>query len=239
MKRPGGRRTRKLRPVKIKRHYTKNPAGSVLIQTGETRVLCTACFTEGVPKWREESGLGWITAEYDMLPGSTSTRKRRNRERIDGRTQEIQRLIGRSLRAAVDMSLLGQNTIMIDCDVLQADGGTRTASITGAFVALYDAVRHGLRRKLLKQNCIEDHVAAVSVGIVGGRAMLDLDYQEDVAATVDLNLVMTGKGQFIEIQGTGEEATFTRTELDQMLKLGAAGIKELIGIQKTALRVRK
>ena len=178
MKRQSGRTTRKLRPIKIRRNYTKNPAGSVLIQTGETRVLCTACFTEGVPKWREESGLGWITAEYDMLPGSTSTRKRRNRERIDGRTQEIQRLIGRSLRAAVDMSLLGQNTIMIDCDVLQADGGTRTASITGAFVALYDAVRHGLRRKLLKQNCIEDHVAAISVGIVGGRAMLDLDYEE-------------------------------------------------------------
>lgn len=239
MKRHNGRTTRKLRPIKIKRNYTKNPAGSVLIQTGETRVLCTACFTEGVPKWREESGLGWITAEYDMLPGSTSTRKRRNRERIDGRTQEIQRLIGRSLRAAVDMSLLGQNTIMIDCDVLQADGGTRTASITGAFVALYDAVRHGLRQKFLKQNCIQDHVAAVSVGIVEGRAMLDLDYREDVAAAVDLNLVMTGKGQFIEIQGTGEEATFTRTELDQMLKLGAAGIKELIGIQKTVLRVRK
>lgn len=239
MKRHSGRTTRKLRPIKIKRNYTKNPAGSVLIQTGETRVLCTACFAEGVPKWREESGLGWITAEYDMLPGSTSTRKRRNRERIDGRTQEIQRLIGRSLRAAVDMSLLGQNTIMIDCDVLQADGGTRTASITGAFVALYDAVRHGLRKKFLTQNCIQDHVAAISVGIVGGRAMLDLDYREDVAADVDLNLVMTGKGQFIEIRGTGEEATFTRTELDQMLKLGAAGIKELIGIQKTVLRVRK
>ena len=239
MKRHSGRTTRKLRPIKIKRNYTKNPAGSVLIQTGDTQVLCTACFTEGVPKWREESGLGWITAEYDMLPGSTSTRKRRNRERIDGRTQEIQRLIGRSLRAAVDMSLLGQNTIMIDCDVLQADGGTRTASITGAFVALYDAVRHGLRKKFLKQNCIQDHVAAISVGIVGGRAMLDLDYREDVAAAVDLNLVMTGKGQFIEIQGTGEEATFTRTELDRMLKLGAAGIKELIGIQKTVLRVRK
>ncbi|MCH8913413.1 MAG: ribonuclease PH [Planctomycetes bacterium] len=239
MTRHNGRAPRKLRPIKITRHYTKNPAGSVLIQTGETRVLCTACFEEGVPKWREKSGLGWVTAEYDMLPGSTSTRKRRNRERIDGRTQEIQRLIGRCLRSVVDMSLLGQNTIMIDCDVLQADGGTRTASITGGFVALYDAVRFGIKKKLIAKNAIFDHVAAVSVGVVDEKVLLDLNYEEDVAAAVDFNIAMTGRGRFIEIQGTGEEATFTRDELDKMLKFGAGGIRELIGAQKSALRIRK
>jgi len=239
MTRHDGRAPRKLRPIKITRRYTKNPAGSVLIQTGETRVLCTACFEEGVPKWREKSGLGWVTAEYDMLPGSTSTRKRRNRERIDGRTQEIQRLIGRCLRSVIDMSLLGQNTIMIDCDVLQADGGTRTASITGGFVALYDAVRFGIKKKLIAKNAIFDHVAAVSVGVVDEKILLDLNYEEDVAAAVDFNIAMTGRGRFIEIQGTGEEATFTRDELDKMLKFGAAGIRELIGAQKSALRIRK
>jgi ribonuclease PH len=239
MTRHNGRAPRKLRPIKITRHYTKNPAGSVLIQTGETRVLCTACFEEGVPKWREKSGLGWITAEYDMLPGSTSTRKRRNRERIDGRTQEIQRLIGRCLRSVVDMSILGQNTIMIDCDVLQADGGTRTASITGGFVALYDAVRFGLKGKFIAKNAIFDHVAAVSVGVVDEKVLLDLNYEEDVAAAVDFNIAMTGRGRFIEVQGTGEEATFTRDELDKMLKFGAMGIRELVGAQKSALRIRK
>ena len=239
MTRHNGRAPRKLRPIKITRHYTKNPAGSVLIQTGDTRVLCTACFEEGVPKWREKSGLGWVTAEYDMLPGATSTRKRRNRERIDGRTQEIQRLIGRCLRSVVDMSLLGQNTIMIDCDVLQADGGTRTASITGGFVALYDAVRFGIKKKLIAKNAIFDHVAAVSVGVVDEKILLDLNYEEDVAAAVDINIAMTGRGRFIEIQGTGEEATFTRDELDKMLKFGAGGIRELIGAQKSALRIRK
>ncbi len=239
MKRRDGRTARKLRPVKITRKYTQHPAGSVLIQTGDTCVLCTACFEKGVPRWREDSGLGWITAEYDMLPGATSTRKRRNRERIDGRTQEIQRLIGRCLRSAVDMSLLGQNTIMIDCDVLQADGGTRSASITGGFVALYDALRHGLKSKLFDKNCIVDHVAAVSVGVVNGQVLLDLDYEEDLAAAVDFNIAMTGRGKFIEIQGTAEEATFTRTELDQMLKLAARGIRELTAIQKMALRIRK
>ena len=239
MTRHNGRAPRKLRPIKITRHYTKNPAGSVLIQTGETRVLCTACFEEGVPKWREKSGLGWITAEYDMLPGATSTRKRRNRERIDGRTQEIQRLIGRCLRSVIDMSLLGKNTIMIDCDVLQADGGTRTASITGGFVALYDAVRFGLKKKLISKNAVVDHVAAVSVGVVDEKVLLDLNYEEDVAAAVDFNIAMTGRGRFIEIQGTGEEATFTRDELDKMLKFGAGGIRELIGAQKSALRIQK
>lgn len=239
MTRHNGRAPRKLRPIKITRHYTKNPAGSVLIQTGETRVLCTACFEEGVPKCREKSGLGWLTAEYDMLPGATSTRKRRNRERIDGRTQEIQRLIGRCLRSVVDMSLLGQNTIMIDCDVLQADGGTRTASITGGFVALCDAVRFGIKKKLIAKNPIFDHVAAVSVGVVAEKVLLDLNYEEDVAATVDFNIAMTGRGRFIEIQGTGEEATFTRDELDKMIKFGAAGIRELIGTQKSALRIPK
>ncbi len=239
MTRHNGRAPRKLRPIKNTRRYTKNPAGSVLIQTGETRVLCTACFEEGVPKWREKSGLGWITAEYDMLPGSTSTRTRRNRERVDGRTQEIQRLVGRCLRSVVDMSLLGPNTIMIDCDVLQADGGTRTASITGGFVALYDAVRFGIKKKLIAKNAIFDHVAAVSVGVVDDKVLLDLNYEEDVAAAVDFNIAMTGRGRFIEIQGTGEEATFTRDELDKMLRFGAEGISELIGAQKSALRIRK
>ncbi len=239
MTRDNRRAPRKLRPLKITRRYTKNPAGSVLIQTGETRVLCTACFEEGVPKWREKSGLGWVTAEYDMLPGSTSTRKRRNRERVDGRTQEIQRLVGRCLRSVIDMSILGQNTIMIDCDVLQADGGTRTASITGGFVAMYDAVRFGIKNKLMAKNPIFDHVAAVSIGVVDDKVLLDLDYKEDVSAAVDFNIAMTGKGRFVEIQGTGEEATFTRDELDEMLKFGAAGIRELIRAQKSALRIRK
>ncbi len=239
MKRRNGRPARKLRPVKISRNYTQYPAGSVLIHSGDTRVLCTASFSEGVPKWREASKLGWITAEYDMLPGATSTRKRRNRDRIDGRTQEIQRLIGRCLRSVVDMSLLGQNTIIIDCDVLQADGGTRTAGITGGFVALYDAVRRGIKNKIIRKNCIVDHLAAVCVGLVDGKVLLDLDYEEDAAATVDLNIAMTGRGRFVEIQGTGEEATFTRGELDKMLKSAASGIRQLIAAQNAALRIRK
>jgi ribonuclease PH len=210
-----------------------------MIESGDTRVLCTACFQEGVPKWRRDSGLGWVTAEYDMLPGSTTPRKPRSRNHMDGRTQEIQRLVGRSLRGISDLALLGENTIMIDCDVLQADGGTRTASITGSFVALSDAVAYGLKRKVIARNCIVDHVAAVSIGIVDGAVLLDLNYEEDLAASVDLNLVMTGRGLLIEIQGTGEEAPFTRGDLQKMIQFGAAGIRKLIDAQKSALRSHK
>lgn len=239
MARNDGRKARDLRPVKILRGFTKHAAGSVLIQSGETKVLCTASFEAGVPSWREPSGLGWVTAEYDMLPSATNTRKPRNRGKVDGRTQEIQRLIGRTLRSVIDMSLLGRNSILLDCDVLQADGGTRTAAITGSFVALSDAVSYGLRKKLITDNCVTHHVAAVSVGIVKGHALLDLDYSEDAAAEVDLNLAMTSQGRFVEIQGTGEESTFTRDQLDKMLKLGTSGIKRLIEIQRKALRSRK
>ena len=201
-------------------------------------VLCTACWEEGVPGWKAEKGGGWVTAEYDMLPGATSERRKRNRNKIDGRTQEIQRLIGRSLRSVVDLDLLGENSILLDCDVLQADGGTRTTSITGAYVALCDAVRFGIREKLIRESPIQDAVAAVSVGRVNGRMLTDLDYREDVSAEVDMNVVMTGSGQFIEIQGTGEEATFTQTELDRMLAMASRGIKRLLEVQAKALRKR-
>ncbi len=239
MKRGDGRSARSLRPLKLRRGFTRHAAGSVLIETGQTRVLCTATLQPGVPPWREPSGLGWVTAEYDMLPTSTGTRRSRNRTTIDGRTQEIQRLIGRCLRSVVDMAALGPNTIIVDCDVLQADGGTRTAGITGGFVALVDAVRWGRRRKLIPGECVLDHVAAVSVGVVDGAALLDLNYAEDVAAAVDLNVAMTGRGRFIEIQGCGEEATFTRTELGNMIRLAAAGIRKLVAGQKTALQTRR
>jgi len=179
-----------------------------------------------------------VTAEYDMLPAATNTRRRRNRTKIDGRTQEIQRLIGRSLRSVVDMQRLGENSILIDCDVLQADGGTRTASITGAFVAMSDAVRFGLKNKLIAKSPISEPVAAVSVGRVSKRLLLDLNYEEDVAAEVDMNVVMTGSGKFIEVQGTGEEATFTRVELDRLVRLASRGIKQLVELQAKALRKR-
>lgn len=246
MKRPDGRGPGDLRPVDIMRGYTRQAAGSVLIATGQTRVVCTACWEQGVPAWRKGSGLGWVTAEYDMLPGSTSTRRPRNRKSVDGRTQEIQRLIGRSLRAVVDMAALGENSILIDCDVLDADGGTRTAAITGAYVALCDAVRMGLAKEWIaaspsgtgSQPVIRQAVAAVSVGLVGGRAVLDLNYEEDAAAEVDMNLVMTEDGRFIEVQGTGEKATFTRAQMDRMLALAGRGIRELLGHQKYALGKR-
>ena len=210
----------------------------MLIRTGETVVLCTACWENGVPRWRKGQGSGWVTAEYDMLPGATSGRRPRNRNRIDGRTQEIQRLIGRSLRAVVDLDRLGENSILIDCDVLQADGGTRTASITGAYVALCDAVRTAKRNKWLTQSPIIGSVAAVSVGMVSGKALADLDYKEDVGADVDMNVVMTGTGQFIEVQGTGEKTTFTRGDLDKLLRLASRGIKQLLEAQERALRRR-
>ncbi len=238
MARHDGRRANELRPVEFVRGYTRNATGSVLVRAGETMVLCTACWEAGVPRWKQGLGSGWVTAEYDMLPGATSERRRRNRTKIDGRTQEIQRLIGRSLRAVVNLEALGENSILLDCDVLQADGGTRTASITGAYVALCDAVRVAMRNKWIKRSPVREAVAAVSVGLVGGRALLDLDYPEDVAADVDMNVVMTGSGKFVEVQGTGEEATFTRAELDRLLRLASRGIKQLIEGQRTALRKR-
>jgi len=236
--RTDGRRAAELRPVEITRGYTENAAGSVFIRTGRTIVLCTACWEDKVPPWKTGQGTGWVTAEYDMLPGATSERRRRDRTKIDGRTQEIQRLIGRSLRSVVDLELLGENSILVDCDVLQADGGTRTASITGAYVAVCDALKTAMRKKRIPRSPILDSVAAVSVGRLGDRLLLDLDYPEDSAAEVDMNVVMTGSGRFIEVQGTGEEATFTRAELDQMVRLASRGIKELTEIQAKALRKR-
>ncbi|MFH1109870.1 MAG: ribonuclease PH [Planctomycetota bacterium] len=238
MPRHDGRRFNELRPVEITRGYTRNAAGSVLIRTGNTLVLCTACWEAGIPAWKKGQGSGWVTAEYDMLPGATGERRRRNRTSIDGRTQEIQRLIGRSLRSVVDLDLLGENSILIDCDVLQADGGTRTAGITGAYVALCDAVRVARQKKWIQRSPVRDAVAAVSVGKVEGRTLLDLDYEEDVAAEVDMNVVMTGTGRFVEVQGTGEEATFTRADLDRLIGLASRGIKQLLTMQERAIRRR-
>jgi ribonuclease PH len=233
-----GRKPNQIRPLKIKRRYTRTAPGSVLIQAGRTTVLCTASVEESVPPWMKGQGRGWVTAEYGMLPGSTSPRKSRDRGgKIDGRTTEIQRLIGRSLRAVVDLDALGERMITVDCDVLEADGGTRTASITGAFVALVDALR--AVQPLLpdpQRLPLTTSLAAVSVGIVQGTPLLDLDYHEDVEAEVDMNLVMTGRGEFVEIQGTGEEATFTDEQLVQLLALGRAGIKALTEHQKAALK---
>jgi len=224
--------------VQITRGYTSNAAGSVLIRTGGTVVLCTACFEASVPPWKAGQGGGWVTAEYDMLPGATSERRRRNRGKIDGRTQEIQRLIGRSLRAVVDLDLLGENSILLDCDVLQADGGTRTASVTGAYVALCDCVRVARKAGWIGKSPVMDAVAAISVGRLMGKALLDLDYPEDSAAEVDMNVVMTGSGEFVEVQGTGEGATFDRNDLDKLLRLASRGIRQLVEIQSKALRKR-
>jgi ribonuclease PH len=231
-----GRRPNEIRAPKIKRRYTHAAAGSVLYQAGRTTVLCTASIDEQVPPWMKGQGRGWVTAEYNMLPGSTSPRKRRERDgKVDGRTSEIQRLIGRSMRAITDLGALGERTIALDCDVLEADGGTRTASITGAFLALVDALAT-LRDKLdPARPVLTDSVAAVSVGMVDGRALLDLDYVEDVDAEVDMNVVMTGGGRFVELQGTGEEATFSEKELATLVKLARTGIAELHGLQRAAL----
>ena len=230
------RKPNEIRPVKIKRKYTNKTAGSVLYQSGETVVLCTASVDENVPPWMEKSGKGWITAEYNMLPGSTSPRKRRDRNKVDGRTTEIQRLIGRSFRAVADLEALGPRQITVDCDVLQADGGIRTASITGGMIALIDAIA-SIRKELPdpKKLPLRDTVAAISVGIVDGKAVSDLDYPMDFAAAVDMNVIMTGKGQFVEIQGTGEEATFSEKELGALLKLAKGSIKQLVAKQKSAL----
>ena len=235
--RAGGRRPGELRPVRIQRSYTKHAEGSVLIEFGDTRVLCTASVEERVPPFLKDSGRGWVTAEYGMLPRSTNTRTDREaaRGKQSGRTQEIQRLIGRALRAVVDLSALGARTVHLDCDVLQADGGTRTAAITGAFVALHDALGWLERKALVRQPAVKDFVAAISVGIHQGTPMLDLDYSEDAACGCDMNVVMTGAGNFVEVQGTAEGQTFARAELDELLALAQSGIGELIAHQRRAL----
>jgi ribonuclease PH len=237
MARPSGRTPEQLREVPLERHYTCHAEGSVLVSFGATRVLCTASVEEGVPRFLRGSGSGWITAEYGMLPRSTGTRMGREaaRGRQGGRTLEIQRLIGRSLRSAVDLRRLGEFTITIDCDVLQADGGTRTASITGAFVALVDALNALQRERRLNTDPLRHFLASVSVGICGGEAVVDLDYAEDSKAETDLNVVMTEHGEFIEVQGTAEAAPFRRGELDRMLDLAGGAIGELIELQRRAL----
>lgn len=235
--RPSGRTSNQLRPTQITRNFTKHAQGSVLIEVGDTRVLCTASVDSGVPRFLKGKNQGWLTAEYGMLPGSTHSRNNREaaRGKQSGRTQEIQRLIGRSLRAAIDLQLLGEHTITIDCDVLQADGGTRTASITGACVALVDAINEMLRKKMIKTNPLKHHIAAISVGIYNGTPVLDLDYAEDSNAETDMNIVMDEEQGIIEIQGTAEGATFSQSELSELMGLGQQGINELIQAQKAAL----
>ncbi len=232
MTRPDGRRPHELRPVTITRGWLDHAEGSVLVEFGGTRVLCAASVTEGVPRWRKGSGLGWVTSEYAMLPRATHTRSDREsvKGRLGGRTHEISRLVGRSLRACIDLKALGENSIVLDCDVLQADGGTRTAAITGAYVALKDAVR-----TLAKDSAITTSVAAVSVGVIDGEARLDLCYEEDVNADVDMNVVVTGDGGIVEVQGTAEGRTFDRAMLDSLLDLATAGCAELAALQETAL----
>jgi ribonuclease PH len=236
--RPSGRQADELRSINITRNYTMHAEGSVLVESGETKILCTASVEASVPHFLRGSGQGWVTAEYGMLPRSTGSRMDREaaRGKQSGRTQEIQRLIGRALRAAIDPKSLGENTIKIDCDVIQADGGTRTASITGSCVALADAINYLLKSGKLKANPLKQMVAAVSVGIYRGHAVLDLDYAEDSSAETDMNIVMTETGGFIELQGTGEDGEFSKDQLDQMLDLGANGISEISLIQKAALR---
>jgi len=236
--RSGGRAADQLRPVRFTRHYTAHAEGSVLCEFGGTRVLCTVSVENGVPPFLRNSGKGWLTAEYGMLPRATHTRTAREaaRGKQAGRTQEIQRLIGRSLRACIDLGAIGERTITIDCDVLQADGGTRTAAITGGFVALADAVDTLIERHILSANPLHGQVAAVSVGIVKGEAMIDLDYSEDVEAETDMNVVMNSGGAFIEVQGTAEGHAFRREELDAMLNLAATGTAQLFGLQLEARR---
>lgn len=237
MTREDGRSPDQLRPVRITRNWLDHAAGSALVEFGRTRVLCAASASSGVPRWRKDSGLGWVTAEYAMLPSSTHTRSDREsvKGRIGGRTHEISRLIGRSLRAVIDYKALGENTIVLDCDVLQADGGTRTAAITGAYVALADAVAHLGGKGLLRAEPLIGSVAAVSVGLIDGVPLLDLPYEEDVRAETDMNVVMTGDGRFIEVQGTAEGAPFDKAELDALLDLGATGCAELTRLQQEAL----
>jgi ribonuclease PH len=235
--RPSGRKLDELRAVRLQRGFTKHAEGSVLVEFGDTRVLCTASVEERVPPFLKDSGRGWVTAEYGMLPRSTNTRTDREaaRGKQSGRTQEIQRLIGRSLRAVVDLSSLGSRTIHLDCDVLQADGGTRTAAITGSFVALHDALSWLLKKGSISKNPIPDHVAAISVGVFQGAPVLDLDYAEDSKCDCDMNVVMTGAGGFVEVQGTAEGEPFDRKELDALLGLAQRGISQLVDSQKKAL----
>ncbi|MET9821726.1 ribonuclease PH [Streptomyces sp. NPDC006349] len=240
MSRIDGRTPQQLRPVTIERGWSKHAEGSVLVSFGDTKVLCNASVTEGVPRWRKGSGEGWVTAEYAMLPRATNTRGDREsvKGRIGGRTHEISRLIGRSLRAVIDYKALGENTVVLDCDVLQADGGTRTAAITGAYVALADAITWAQHtRKLIKpsRKPLTGTVSAVSVGIVGGTPLLDLCYEEDVRADTDMNVVCTGDGRFVEIQGTAEAEPFAREELNTLLDLAAAGCTDLAELQRKAL----
>ncbi|HEY2893983.1 MAG TPA: ribonuclease PH [Pirellulales bacterium] len=227
-----GRSPDQLRPLSIERGYTRVAAGSVLVRSGRTTVLCTASVDLSVPPWMAGKGRGWVTAEYGMLPGSTSPRKRRDVSKVDGRTTEIQRLIGRSMRAIVNLDALGERSIYLDCDVLEADGGTRTASITGAFVALVDALA---TIPDLATFPLSDSVAATSVGKIAGGCVLDLDYVEDVDAEVDMNVVMTGAGRFVELQGTGEEATFGDDDLSQLLTLAKSGLRQIQAVQRDAL----
>ncbi|MGW5417168.1 ribonuclease PH [Actinomadura geliboluensis] len=237
MARPDDRASDQLRPVRIQRGWLDHAEGSVLVEFGRTRVLCAASVQASVPRWRRDSGLGWVTAEYAMLPRATNTRNDREsvKGRIGGRTHEISRLIGRSIRACLDLKALGENTVQLDCDVLQADGGTRTAAITGAYVALADAVGWMRERKLLKGDPLITSVAAVSVGVVDGEARLDLCYEEDSAAGTDMNVVCTGDGRFVEVQGTAEGAPFDRAELDALLDLAAGGCADLTRLQKEVL----
>lgn len=234
-----GRAADQLRDIRITRNWLDHAEGSALIEFGRTRVLVAASFTEGVPRWLKGQGTGWVTSEYEMLPRSTNTRSDREsrKGKVGGRTHEISRLIGRSLRPVIDTSALGENTIVIDCDVLQADGGTRTASITGAYVALADAITDARARGLIANNAkpLTDSVAAISVGIVGGVPVLDLDYPEDSTAETDMNVVMTGSGGFVEVQGTAEGAPFDRNELNALLDLAAGGIATLTSLQQEAL----
>ena len=231
-----GRKADELRKLKITRNYIRAAEGSVLIEMGDTKVICTATVDNSVPPFLRGKGTGWVTAEYAMLPRSSYQRIQRERSKVGGRTHEIQRLIGRSLRSVVDMIALGERSVLIDCDVVQADGGTRTASITGAYVALADALRHIKRQGLIETTPLMDFLAAISVGIVGGTPMLDLCYAEDSGAEVDMNLVMTGKGKIVEVQGTAEGEPFSKSELAKLLALGEKGIKALVKKQKDLLR---
>jgi ribonuclease PH len=241
MTRLDGRTPDQLRPISITRQWLTHAEGSTLIEFGDTRVLCAASFTPGVPRWKKGSGEGWVTSEYAMLPRSTNTRSDREsvKGKLGGRTQEISRLIGRSLRAVIDVSALGENTIVLDCDVLQADGGTRTAAITGAYVALYDAVEWARGEGLIaaKSQPLRDSVAAISVGIIDGQPRLDLNYEEDVRAQTDMNVVCTGRGDFVEVQGTAEGEPFDRALLDGLLDLAVKGCMDLAAIQRRALNL--
>jgi ribonuclease PH len=240
MPRHDGREAAQMRPVRFERQFTRTAPGSVLASFGETRVLCTATYTDGVPSWLQGRGQGWLTAEYAMLPSSTNRRKPRDRAgRVDGRSVEIQRLIGRCLRGVMDFKRMTERTIWIDCDVMQADGGTRTAAISGAWVALHDLLMHMDRKRVLRSWPLRSSLGAVSVGVFEGEAICDLDYHEDSKAEVDLNLVMTGEGELIEVQGSAEGAPFSRALLDRMLDLGEAGIGQIFELQREALGLPK